>query len=159
MSDMSTSKETSKHAYAASATALYKYKSAILTVTNAAPGTPIIVSISTKKGTIVWSSGDPADTESSGINMVVSTGSLPLTSFMVTASQITFETAKGGSAVAFNLNGFLCASQDLTDFSATLQSVPSGAQVTLGLGGQKAKTLTFNTTTNFDWSNTSATMQ
>jgi hypothetical protein len=133
---------------------VYKYQTVTLSISNASPGMPITVSISGKNGqTVMWSSGSPSTSGSSGMNMQVLTGALPLTGFQLTATQANFATSGGGSAVAFNFNAFLCAETNLNEFYVTLTSASPNTQASLQLQGQTSQNLTLNRAVPFDWSN------
>lgn len=132
---------------------VYKYITVTLSISNATPGMPVTVGIAGKNGqALMWSSGNPSVTGSSGMNMEVLTGALPLTGFQTTANQVNFATATGGSAVSFNFNAFLCAAQDVQEFYVTLTSASSNTQASLQLQGQTSQNLTLNRSVPFDWS-------
>lgn len=144
--------ETSRNTYTTATGEQYKYQTATLSISNATPGMPITVQISGKDGqTVMWSSGNPSNSSSSGMNMQVLTGTLPLTGFQLTASQVNFTTSGGGSAIAFNFNAFLCAESDVSEFYVTLSSASTNTQAALQLQGQTSQNLTLNKREPFDW--------
>jgi hypothetical protein len=147
--------DASKNTYTTATGQQYKYQTVTLSISNATPGMPITVSIAGKNGQVVmWSSGNPVNSGSSGMNMQVLTGTLPLTGFQLTASQVNFLTAAGGgSAVAFNFNAFLCAGMDVSEFYVTLSSASTNTQASLQLQGQTPQNLTLNKQVPFDWGN------
>lgn len=153
MSTVTESHEKTKHTLTTASGQTYKYQTVTLSISNATPGTPIRVQISAKGGqTIQWSSGAPTSGSSSGMNMYVNSGVLPLTGFQFTNDTVTFSTASGGgSAISFSFNAFLCASEKLDDFSVTLVSAPNNTQATLALQGQPARNLTLGTPVLMSW--------
>lgn len=154
MSTATESNEKTRHTLTTASGQTYKYQIVTLSVSNVTPGTPIKVQISPKGAgqTIQWSSGAPTAGSSSGMNMSVNTGSLPLTGFQFTNDTVTFSTASGGgSAISFTFNAFLCATEGLADFSVTLVSAPNNTQASLALQGQPARNLTLGTSTLMSW--------
>jgi len=149
---MSNAAESSRSTITTQSGQTYKYQTVTLSIGNATPGMPITVSIAGKDGQLLmWSSGNPSKSGSSGMNMQVLTGSLPLTGFQLTATQANFGTASGGSAVSFNFNAFLCAESDLSEFYVTLSSASPNTQASLQLQGQTSQNLTLNRAVPFDW--------
>ncbi len=151
---MSNAAESHKSTITTKSGKIYNYQTVTLSISNATPGMPVTVSIAGKDGlTIMWSSGNPEKTSSSGMNMQVLSGSLPLTGFQVTFNQVNFGTSTGGSALSFNFNAFLCAEDDLSEFYVTLASASPNTQAALQLQGQTAQNLTLNRAVSFDWTN------
>lgn len=153
MSTVTESHEKTKHTLTTASGQTYKYQTVTLSISNATPGTPIRVQIAAKGAqTIQWSSGAPTAGSSSGMNMFVNSGSLPLTGFQFTNDTVTFSTASGGgSAISFTFNAFLCATDALEDFNVTLVSAPNNTQASLALQGQPARNLTLGTPVLMSW--------
>jgi hypothetical protein len=154
MSTVTESHEKTKHTLTTASGQVYKYQTVTLQVSNVTPGTPIKVQISPKGAgqTIQWSSGSPTQGSSSGMNMNVNSGALPLTGFQFTNDTVGFSTASGGgSAISFTFNASLCATDKLDDFNVTLVSAPNNTQASLALQGQAARNLTLGTPVLMSW--------
>ncbi len=111
------------------------YVAAKLQVSNAAPGQSVRLDISAAGGSAPsWSAGGP-DSNGAGVQLIATSGELPLLEFSLTESSIGIQTtqASGGSTMTFGLSLFLVVPDGTTTMNLGSNSDP-GVEVTLALG-------------------------
>jgi len=121
--------------------------------TNPQAGDRITVTLGTRGGKdVAWSTGQNFAT-SAGINLTsTGTSSVPVSQFSITARVVTFLLAPSdsGGGVAFNLQAFLVAVSDISEFTLTLDT-NQNSSVTATLSGRNPMTLDNDSPVTFDW--------
>ncbi|WP_211463577.1 hypothetical protein [Collimonas silvisoli] len=130
-----------------------KYANAQISVSNAAVAQQIIVELQPKQANdkISWSTGDPAKTEATGIQIKTTGGvAVPLTQFSVNGLLITLNIGGDSTGtVSFNLSSFLVANINLSEFK--IKTTNDGSPVvTFNFSGYESTTLS-QTFVTLDW--------
>lgn len=127
------------------------YQAITLFITNAVPGQKIAVQVTANGAPIGFSSGPPLQ-DTQGISLQAQSGSVPLSLFSLTSSQVAFYTsssASGGGTLTFSLQLYLVADQEIETFSLSTQADP-GVVVTAGFPGGMQQTVSASPTL-FTW--------
>ncbi|KQN26632.1 hypothetical protein ASE86_11200 [Sphingomonas sp. Leaf33] len=135
--------------------AIYQGITLLVVSNNAQSGDRITINLGERGGkNVAWSTGQDFAT-SSGIQLSsTGGGSVPVSSFAITAEKITFMLAPSdsGSSTQFRVSAFLAADPSITEFSLSLTS-DENSQVQAALSMQEPATLGPNPTV-FDWPGT-----